>query len=112
MIQQPFTPGQPGQIVQQVPAYINRVQTGSGKLTVDAQCISIERPGFPRPRTETLPWQSVATVTRNVTAKPMFGMGGGMHFTFHTLGGEKIEVHGIPWNTALILCDVCRLPRP
>lgn len=79
---------------------LTNVQTGSGKLTVTEQSIQIERPSFPKPKTQSVFRSAIVGIDHKVIAKPKLFSKGGVNVTFHVQGGEHIEVHMVPYEAA------------
>ncbi len=75
-----------------------RVQTASGKLTITAQSITLEKPTFPRVTTITIPRASISSVATRPGIPPVLGMGGNFHLMIYTLDGRSIEIKGIPFK--------------
>lgn len=93
--------------------YFDRLQTASGKLTVDDDAILLERPGFPQARLVTLARSSITSVMCQAIIRPTFGrFGGAARFVFAGVGGERLQVNSVPWKAAMQLCDVLRIKRP
>lgn len=81
-------------------AILEHVQTGSGKLTLTEQSVTIEGPGFPRPKARTVFRAAIVGVDHKVSAKPLFGKGGTMQLTVHVQGGETLVLRAVPWAAA------------
>ena len=75
-----------------------RVQTTSGKLTITAQSVTLEKPTFPRVTAITIPRASISSVASRPGIQPLFGMGGNCHLMVYTLDGRSIELKGIPFK--------------
>lgn len=71
---------------------LTNVQTGSGRLTVTDNSISIERPAFPKPKTQTIFRSAVVGVDHKITVKPSLLSKGLVTVTFHVQGGERMEI--------------------
>lgn len=71
---------------------LTNVQTGSGTFTLTDTAVSLERPGFPRPKTQTLFRSALVGVEYKVLNKPSFMTKGIVRVTFHAQGGERMEV--------------------
>lgn len=85
------------------PVTLINVQTGSGKLTVTDTSISIERPAFPRPKTQTLFRANIVGIDYKVIARPKLFSKGSVTLTFHVQSGERAEVHAVPYDVAAAL---------
>ena len=82
---------------------LTNVQTGSGKLTVTEQSIQIERPSFPKPKMQSVFRAAIVGIDHKVIAKPALFSKGGVNVTFHIQGGERVEVHMVPYEAAKAL---------
>jgi len=75
-----------------------RVQTTSGKLTITAQSVTLEKPTFPRVTTITIPRANISSVANRPGVPSVFGVGGNFHLMIYTLDGRSIEIKGIPFK--------------
>ena len=82
---------------------ITNVQTGSGTFTLTDTAVSLERPGFPRAKTQTLFRSALVGVDYRILNKPSFLSKGIVLVTFHAQGGERMEVRMLyPLATAVL----------
>lgn len=71
---------------------LTNVQTASGKLTVTDTTIAIERPAFPKPKTQTVFRSAIVGVDHKVVVKQSLLSKGLVDLIFHVQGGERMQV--------------------
>ena len=83
-------------------AELMRVQTGSGKLIVTEDAITLE---FGR-KARSIRRASVSGIDHKQTVQSIFGRGGAMTLVFHSTGGEDLEARMVPLKEAQKLLDL------